>query len=219
MTLGFVAVFVAIPVGARSSRSLRGISLRIPWSRGVTGRVAPRRRRLRAPSAQRLRFAHTHELCTVSTQPWGVISGPRHIPTGRLRVSPSFRASLSLRTCAPTAPASSRIYGRGSGCAPTCGLGVQGRCRAPSTDRKTETRNSSAARITSFLSAALNLSPHPGRTVFHVPPGTRARGAAPAADLKARRGDKDSGAPRTPRQRNVSSPGMAASDLLATSGA
>jgi len=67
VALGFVAVFVATPVGARSSRSLRVITLRIRWSRGVTGRVAPRRRRLRAPSAQRLRFAHTRVMHSFHT--------------------------------------------------------------------------------------------------------------------------------------------------------
>jgi hypothetical protein len=47
----------------------------------------------------------------------------------RLPVSPSFQASLSLRTCAPTAPASSRSYGRRSRGAPTCRLGVRDGCR------------------------------------------------------------------------------------------
>jgi len=45
-------------------------------------------------------------------------------------VGPSFRASLSLRTCAPTAPASSRSYERRSRGAPTCRLGVRGGCPA-----------------------------------------------------------------------------------------
>ena len=49
----------------------------------------------------------------------------------RLPVSPSFQASLSLRTCAPTAPASSRSYGRRSRGAPTCRLGVRDGCRPP----------------------------------------------------------------------------------------
>ena len=47
----------------------------------------------------------------------------------RLPVSPSFRASLSLRHCAPTALASSRSYGRRSRGAPTCRLRVRGGCR------------------------------------------------------------------------------------------
>ena len=48
----------------------------------------------------------------------------------RLTVSPSFQANLSRRTCAPTAPAFSRSYGRRSRGALTCSLGVQDGCRA-----------------------------------------------------------------------------------------
>jgi len=65
---------------------------------------------------------------------------PSNSLKGRLRLSPSLRASLSLRTCAPTAPASSRSYGRRSRGASTCRPGVRGGCRAASSDRRTPTR-------------------------------------------------------------------------------
>jgi len=55
---------------------------------------------------------------------------PSNSLKARLQVGPSLRASLSLRTCAPTAPASSRSYGRRSRGAPTCRPEARGGCRA-----------------------------------------------------------------------------------------
>jgi len=57
---------------------------------------------------------------------------PSNTPKGPLGLSPSLRASSSLRTCEPTAPASSRSYGRRSRGAPTCRPVVRGGCRAAS---------------------------------------------------------------------------------------
>jgi len=59
---------------------------------------------------------------------------PSNNPKTRLQVIRSFRASLSLRICAPTAPASSRSYGRRSKGAPTCCPVVRGGCRAASSE-------------------------------------------------------------------------------------
>ena len=99
-------------------------------------RVAPRRRRLRALSAQRLRFADTRVIHSFHSDVGSAFWTPSNSLKGRLRLSPSLRASLSLRTCAPTAPASSRSYGRRSRGASTCRPGVRGGCRAASSDRR-----------------------------------------------------------------------------------
>jgi hypothetical protein len=98
-------------------------------------RVAPRRRSLRALNAQRsLRFTH-------ASYP----QFPQHVGSNfwtannslkaRLRPSPTLRASLSLRICAPTVPASSRSYGCRSRGASTCRQGVRGGCRVAWSDR------------------------------------------------------------------------------------
>jgi hypothetical protein len=101
-----------------------------------TRRVALRRRRLRALSAQRLRFTHTRVIHSFHRDVGSAFWTRSNSLKGRLRLSPSLRASLSLRTCAPTAPASSRSYGRRSRGALTCRPGVRGGCRAASSDRR-----------------------------------------------------------------------------------
>ena len=103
-------------------------------------RVAPRRRRLRALSAQRLRFADTRVIHSFHSDVGSAFWTPSNSLKGRLRLSPSLRASLSLRTYEPTAPASSRSYGRRSRGASTCCPGVRGGCRAASSDHRTPTR-------------------------------------------------------------------------------
>jgi hypothetical protein len=98
-------------------------------------RVAPRRRSLRALNAQRsLRFTHA----SYPQFPQHVGSNfwtPNNSLKARLRPSPTLRASLSLRICAPTVPASSRSYGCRSRGASTCRQGVRGGCRVASSDR------------------------------------------------------------------------------------
>ena len=103
---------------------------------GRPSRVAPRRRRLRALSAQRLRFADTRVIHSFHRDVGSAFWTPSNSLKSRLRLSPSLRGSLSLRTCAPTAPASSRSYGRRSRGALTCRPGVRGGCRAASSDRR-----------------------------------------------------------------------------------
>jgi hypothetical protein len=98
-------------------------------------RVAPRRRRLRALSAQRLRFADTRVIHSFHRDVGSASWTPSNSPNGRPRLSPSLRASLCLRTCAPTAPASSRSYGCRSRGASTCRPGVWGGCRAALSER------------------------------------------------------------------------------------
>jgi hypothetical protein len=99
-------------------------------------RVAPRRRRLRALSAQRLRFADTRVIHSFHRDVGSAFWTPTNSLRRRLRLSPSLRASLSLRTYAPTAPASSRSYGRRSRGAPSCRPGVRGGCRAASSEHR-----------------------------------------------------------------------------------
>ena len=100
-------------------------------------RVAPRRRRLRALSAQRLRFADTRVIHSFHRDVGSAFWTPSNSLKGRLRLSPSLRASLSLRTYEPTAPASSRSYVRRSRGASTCRQGVRGGCRDAPSDRRT----------------------------------------------------------------------------------
>jgi Integrase core domain len=98
-------------------------------------RVPPRRRSLRALNARRsLRFTHA----SYPQFPQHVGSNfwtPNNSLKSRLRPSPTLRASLSLRICAPTVPASSRSYGCRSRGASTCRQGVRGGCRVASSDR------------------------------------------------------------------------------------
>jgi site-specific DNA-cytosine methylase len=94
------------PFGTERDRRRRKFALFADtWLRirRETRRVVPQPRPERLDPAVYAQFPHLT---------WGVTSGPRNSLKGRLQVSPRFRASSSLKTCAPTAPASSRISRR-----------------------------------------------------------------------------------------------------------
>jgi hypothetical protein len=104
-------------------------------------RVAPRRRRLRGPKARSACGSqHTRVIHSFHRDVGSAFWTPSNSLKGRLRLSPSLRASLSLRTCAPTAPASSRSFGRRSRGALTCLPRVRGGCRAASSERRPRLR-------------------------------------------------------------------------------
>jgi hypothetical protein len=86
--------------------------------------------------------SQTSELSTVSTQGCGgLFLDQANSLKRRPRVSPSSQASLSLRTCAPTATASSRSYGGWSHDAPNCWPRARPGCRGRTTRPQTETSN------------------------------------------------------------------------------
>jgi hypothetical protein len=152
-------------------------------------RVAPRRRRLRALSAQRLRFADTRVIHSFHRDVGSAFWTPSNSPNGRPRLSPSLRASLCLRTCAPTAPASSRSYGRRSRGAPTCRPGVRGGCRAVLSDHL------AGVIVSAFFGRGTK--PPPAAYGAGAPPAFPRRGAPSKPQWNGRRAPAP---PRSPRR-------------------
>jgi hypothetical protein len=92
--------------------------------------------------------------------------------SARLPVGPSSLASLSRRTCVPTAPASSRRYGRRSRDAPTCRLGVRGgrRPRRMTPDR--DARSNSIVHVPEYPGVYLEEVELPAKSIEGVSTST-----------------------------------------------